>query len=434
MMDSVVKIKHLSKKFKFYEQPYHRIVEWVTNGKIKKHQELCALKDINLEVKRGECVGIIGPNGAGKSTLLKILSKALRPSSGFFEVHGNLVSLLELGTGFHPELSGIENIFNSGRILGFSEAYLKGKLEDIINFAELGEFIHHPVKTYSSGMYVRLAFSLFANLEPDVYIVDEALSVGDIFFQQKCFAFLEKLKQQGTAIIVVSHDTQVILKYCDRVLILNNGEISHLGNPVAMVNLYYSLSKAGGIPAENDVAVEQNVSRKNISQERIEIRGRHNVENGPGIRRGNGKVKIVGAHICNHYGEEKKTAVTGDDVSLELYVKANSDVDDLALGFQITDRLNTVVFGQTSYMATRQRLWIKKNEYLGAAFRIKLNLFEGLYTIAVCATDCQLEVANEVYDWIEGCLLIEVIKPEWRSFHGIAALDTGFELLSRMGE
>ena len=181
-------------------------------------------------MKRGECVGIIGVNGAGKTTLLKILSRALYPTTGEFEVKGRLVSLLELGTGFHPELTGRQNIFQSARLLGFPEAEVRDRLPAILDFAQIGEFIDRPVKQYSSGMFVRLAFSLFAHLEPDVYIVDEALSVGDVFFQQKCFERFRELRDRGCTILLVSHDMEAITHLCDRAILLHAGKCASDGD------------------------------------------------------------------------------------------------------------------------------------------------------------------------------------------------------------
>ncbi len=424
MSEAVLCVENLSKKYKLYNKPYDRLIEWLTAGNCPKHEEVWALRDISFSLKKGEAIGIIGHNGAGKSTLLKILSKALWPTDGKFEVKGNMVSLLELGTGFHPELTGKDNIFNSGRLLGFSNEFIEKKLPDIIEFAELGEYINHPVKTYSSGMYVRLAFSLFANLEPDIYIVDEALSVGDIFFQQKCFRFLQQLKERGTAIIIVSHDMQTVLKYCDRVFILQDGMFKYQGNAIDMVNLYYALFSGSG---NNCVGVDD-VYLANNNQETFSLKGTNNILSAKGVRRGDKKVEIIGARFVDNVGGEIQTTKTGSWCALEIYAHAKCDIDDLSLGFQFTDRMNAVVFGQTSYMMTRKKIVANQDHYLKAVFKINMDLFEGLYTVAVAATDCQLEISNKIYDWIEGCLLLEVTKPAWRLFHGVANLHTEFDL------
>ncbi|NOU92962.1 ATP-binding cassette domain-containing protein [Paenibacillus sp. LMG 31456] len=423
---NVVEIRNLSKQYKMYSKPYYRLLEWLTFGFFKKHSVFKALNNVNITVKKGECLGIIGHNGAGKSTLLKILSKALWPSSGSIYAEGNMVSLLELGTGFHPELTGYQNIFNSGKLLGFSDNYLNDKLSSIIDFSELGDFIHQPVKSYSSGMYVRLAFSLYANLEPDIYVVDEALSVGDIFFQQKCFDFLNNLKSKGTAIILVTHDMQTVKKYCDRVLILEGGNVTHEGLPLEMVNLFYTMNNKQG--TKNNT-IEENLTKTSdhlVARLDIPIESKINVENAIGVRRGDGKVKIIGAVIHDQDGFEVRTVNTSDKIRLRMYAEVMEDINDLTFAFQFSDRHNTVVFGQNSYMVNKNKLTAHKGEIIAASFDIEMNLFQGLYTIMVAASDCQTEVGNLIYDWIEGCMTLEVMKPSWRTFHGIAYMPSSF--------
>ncbi len=207
-----------------------------------RHQEFWALRDVSFEVRRGECLGIIGVNGAGKSTLLKILSRALYPTTGSFEVRGRLVSLLELGTGFQPELTGRQNVFQSAQLLGFPGRLRARPAGAILDFAQIGEFIDRPVRQYSSGMFVRLAFSLFANLDPDVYIVDESLAVGDVFFQQRCFRRFRELRERGCTILLVSHDMEAITHLCDRAILLSGGKLAAEGDPVTVVHDYFALS------------------------------------------------------------------------------------------------------------------------------------------------------------------------------------------------
>jgi len=429
MSQRVVNVQNVSKKFKIYHSPAYRIAEWIT--KKKYHEEFWALKNITFSLDKGKSIGIIGPNGAGKSTLLKILSGTLYPTTGNFNINGKVVSLLELGTGFHPELTGIENIYNSGRLLKYSDDYIKKKMDKILDFAGIGDFVYQPVKTYSSGMFVRLAFSLFANIEPDVYIVDEALSVGDILFQQKCFSFMEELKSRGTAIIVVSHDMQTVLKFCDKVNIMQNGSFIHSGYPVDMVNLYYAmmgeevnsrngnlLEKAGRL--DEILGIKQKLY--------VPVNSQNNLKQVNGLRRGNKKVEIIGIDILDTNHNSVRTVKTGDEVYLDLYAQVKEKMDNLTFGFQITDRMNNVIFGLNSYMKTKKNICCSQGDIVKARFSIKVNLFQGLYTFAVAASDCNLDIAGEIYDFIEGCLILEVIKPDWRNFHGQAELPTEFEL------
>jgi lipopolysaccharide transport system ATP-binding protein len=242
MNDVVVSVRDLSKRFKIYGRPWDRLLEWASLNFVCRHQEFWALQGVSFDVRRGESLGIIGVNGAGKSTLLKILSRALYPTSGEFEVRGRVLSLLELGTGFQPELTGRQNIFQSAQLLGFADAYVRERLPAILDFAEIGEFIDRPVRQYSTGMFLRLAFSLFANLDPDVYIVDESLAVGDVFFQQRCFRRFRELREGGCTILLVSHDMEAITHLCDRAILLSAGKLVAEGDPVTVVHDYFALS------------------------------------------------------------------------------------------------------------------------------------------------------------------------------------------------
>ncbi len=238
-MDNVaVRVLNLSKRYKLYSHPWHRAAEWLSLGQVQRHADFWALKDVSFHLERGECLGIIGPNGAGKTTLLKILTRALYPTAGSFEVKGQTVSLLELGTGFNLQLTGTQNIFNSARLLGFSDEYVKGRLEAIVKFAELGDFMDRPIQIYSSGMFVRLAFSLFACLEPDVYIVDEALAVGDASFQKKCMDKINEMRQSGVTILFVSHDLWRVEALCNRAIYLNHGLIQSSGSTDVVIKHY----------------------------------------------------------------------------------------------------------------------------------------------------------------------------------------------------
>jgi teichoic acid transport system ATP-binding protein len=426
--ENVIEIENLSKKYKIYSKPYHRFLEWATFGVVKKHDDFWALNNINVSVKKGECLGIIGHNGAGKSTLLKILSHSLWPTKGTLKIKGNIVSLLELGTGFNPELTGLDNIFVSGKLLGFSKQYLDSKLQEILDFSELGPFIYQPLKSYSSGMYVRLAFSLYANLDPDIYVVDEALSVGDIFFQQKCFDFLQKLKSQGTAILLVTHDMQSVKKYCDRVILMQKGEITHEGNPLDIVNLFYTLHNNIAVTAQVENHSSQNNIRTSTSKIEVPPEAIANVVNATGTRRGDGTVEIIGAVVKNKENIEARTAHTGDKLILHIYAKIIKDISDLTFTFQISDRHNTVVFGQNSYMIDKLKLSAEEGDIIQASFEIDMNLFQGLYTIMVGASDCQTEIGNLIYDWVEGCMTLEILRPEWRTFHGIAYMTSSFSI------
>ena len=227
--ENAIMVERISKKFKLYKDKGHTLKERIIHFKRNIYEERLVLDDISFEIKKGESVGIIGVDGCGKSTTLKLLTKIIYPSSGKISVNGRVSSLLELGAGFHPDLSGRENIFINASIFGLSKKEIDKRLDDIISFSEIGEYIDNPVRTYSSGMYMRLAFSVAINVDADILLIDEILAVGDLYFQQKCFAKLQEIKEKGTTIVMVSHSVDQILKLCDRCIWLQNGRIKEDG-------------------------------------------------------------------------------------------------------------------------------------------------------------------------------------------------------------
>lgn len=238
MTELAINVKNIKKTYKLYDKPSLRIKEAFSLSGRKYHKEFDALKDISFRVERGEMLGIIGKNGAGKSTLLKIITGVLTPTEGSVEINGKVSALLELGAGFNPEYTGIENIYLNGSMIGYTEKEMDTKIDDIIQFADIGDFIHQPVKSYSSGMFARLAFAVSINVEPDILIVDEALSVGDVFFQAKCYKKLNDLKNSGKTILFVTHDMGSVIKYCNRAILINDGVIAAEGKPAEIVDIY----------------------------------------------------------------------------------------------------------------------------------------------------------------------------------------------------
>ena len=233
-----ISAKDVTKVYKLYEKPIDRLKESVSPTHKNYHRDFYALNGLSFNVKKGETVGIIGTNGSGKSTILKIITGVLTPSTGQVQVNGKISALLELGAGFNMDYTGIENIYMNGTMMGYTKKEMEAKLDDILDFAEIGDFVYQPVKTYSSGMFVRLAFALAINVEPEILIVDEALSVGDVFFQSKCYRRMEEIRQSGTTILMVTHDMGSIIKYCDKVVLLHKGEFISQGTPGHMVDLY----------------------------------------------------------------------------------------------------------------------------------------------------------------------------------------------------
>ena len=238
MNDNAITVDHVSKLYKLYDKPSDRFKEAMGLTKKKLYREHYALRDVSFDVKRGESIGIIGTNGSGKSTMLKIITGVLNPTEGQVNVNGRISALLELGAGFNGEYSGIENVYLNGTMNGFSREEIDARMDDILRFADIGEFVNQPVKTYSSGMFVRLAFAVAINIEPEILIVDEALSVGDVFFQAKCFRKFEEFREMGKTLLMVSHDLSSISKYSDKVILLNQGTMVDKGEPKYIVDLY----------------------------------------------------------------------------------------------------------------------------------------------------------------------------------------------------
>lgn len=243
MTETVIEINHLTKKYDMYKKPSDRLKEALSPTRKTYHEVFYALNDVNVEVKKGEMIGFIGENGSGKSTILKIITGVLTPSEGDVKIEGNIAALLELGSGFNPEYSGYENIFLNGMVLGFSREEMQDKVDDIINFADIGDHLYQPVKTYSSGMFVRLAFAVAINVDPDILIVDEALAVGDLEFQLKCMEKFTELRNAGKTILFVSHDVNAVRRFCDRVYWLKNGVVEAEGETMEITETYENFLK-----------------------------------------------------------------------------------------------------------------------------------------------------------------------------------------------
>jgi lipopolysaccharide transport system ATP-binding protein len=378
--DVVVAVRDLSKRFKLYDNPWHRLLEWVTFDRVVRHGEFWALQDISFEVLRGECLGIIGVNGAGKSTLLKILSRTLHPTRGSFQVNGRLVSLLELGTGFHPDLTGRQNLYQSAALLGFPETYVRGRLAEILDFAQIGEFIDQPVKRYSSGMFVRLAFSLFAHLEPDVYIVDEALAVGDVFFQQKCFRRFTELKRGGCTILFVTHDMGAVTHLCDRALLLSGGKLAAQGDPVSVVHDYFALSGQTFAPAgpafSPSVAGHDHLEVPAPVQAALSVAttGQHG---GAGTR----ATRIEAFAVADPDGKPTWVIPCGGRLRFWYLVTAHQPCDDLNVGIHFYDRRGILVFAIGTANLGLELPRLEPGERVVCAIDVTLALQPGEYTL-----------------------------------------------------
>ena len=371
-----IKVESLSKIYKLYNTPMDRLKETMHPFRKKYHKDFFALKDISFEVKKGETFGIIGKNGSGKSTLLKIITGVLSPSSGNVTVNGRVSSLLELGAGFNPELNGIENIYFYGTINGFSKEEMDSRLDSILAFADIGEFVFQPVKSYSSGMYVRLAFAVAIQVEPEILIIDEALSVGDIFFQQKCARRMRDIKEKGVTIIFVSHDMGSVLNLCNQVVYLKNGVVFGVGDTNHYIREYY---KEGDI--QTTVMESSNViiegSKKN------DIRGfdkflSNSIISSDAIE--NEFAKVLAICIQDQDGNFTSSFTMGSEATFVLLLEGKQSINGLHTSIAIQNKFDQTIFVGSSYLKQMNPFQIVNQGKYALHFKIKLNFESGIYT------------------------------------------------------
>lgn len=337
-MDHVIEVTNVKKSYPLYAKKYDKIKEALSLFGKHYHKDFEALKGISFQVHRGECVGLIGLNGSGKSTLLKILTGVIQPTSGTVRTEGKIAALLELGAGFNPEYSGLENIYLNTLLMGFSREETDAKLQQILDFADIGDFIYQPVKIYSSGMFVRLAFSIAVSVEPDILIIDEALSVGDVFFQQKCFNRIRELSRHAT-VLIVSHDLNAITKFCSRVLFMNQGVLIFDGEAREGITEYYKVKQGSVL----DVQIRDQLISESLQQSRSKF-----VRPQSGQYSGRMDIVIdsfyyqVDEHPFAEYCQRDQTFY------IRMMVTSSMTFDNLIVGYQVRDKYGNEVFGETS--------------------------------------------------------------------------------------
>jgi len=395
MSEIAISLNNVSKCYKRYSHPVDRLKEIFLPD--KSHADnFWALQEINLKVAKGETLGIIGQNGSGKSTLLQIIAGTLTPTTGEIWINGRVSALLELGSGFNPEFTGRQNVFFNGQILGLSREEVEAKFDDIAAFAEIGDFIDRPVKTYSSGMAVRLAFAVVANTEPKILIVDEALAVGDAKFQARCMKRIRSLKEQGVTILFVSHDSSTIKMLCQRAVLLNHGRVLEVGSPKDVVNRYIALLSSDTTSVDVGVEEVTNVGRDEfISSEQESFMHRH----------GNKLAILNDVKITSADGSQVKTKLeTGSVFNIVVSLEVKGELSDLVVGISIRNLMGVVIYGTNTQLMNIRFPQLNKDQQVTATFRIPCCLNKGTYTVTVGIHSEE----GLSYDWIDELVVFEV--------------------------
>ena len=402
MNDYAIRVKNVSKMYKLYDKPTDRLKEALGVTKKRRYHEHFALNDVSFDVKRGETVGIIGTNGSGKSTILKIITGVLNQTSGDVEINGRISALLELGAGFNMEYTGIENVYLNGTMIGFSKEEIDHKLQDILDFADIGDFVNQPVKTYSSGMFVRLAFAVAINIDPEILIVDEALSVGDVFFQAKCYKKFEEFKQLGKTILFVSHDLSSISKYCDRVVLLNKGVKLDEGDSQKMVDQFKKVLVGVDITKgeQGENKENENIKRENV----IQGKWKDNFQINPKLNEyGNHKAEIVDFAIVDENGLLSNAIRKGSMFTIRSKVHFNESIDNPIFTYTLKTIKGVDITG-TNTMYEKKNIGVAKaGEEFVASFRQEMNLQGGEYLLSISCTGydgMDFTVYHRLYDVI----------------------------------
>ena len=396
--NNAITVSNVTKIYRLYEKPIDRLKETLSPTHKNYHQDFYALNGISFDVKKGQTVGIIGTNGSGKSTILKIITGVLTPTSGSLEVNGVISALLELGAGFNMDYTGIENIYMNGTMMGFSRKEMEEKMDDILGFADIGDFVYQPVKTYSSGMFVRLAFALAINVEPEILIVDEALSVGDVFFQAKCYRRMEEIRQKGTTILMVTHDMGAIIKYCDQVVVLNKGNFIAQGEPGKMVDLYKKIlaNQMDDLSMElaeikngelNDFSGEKAVSKKEAAKARQEGLMKEKLTVNPNrTEYGDKKAEIVDFGLLDERGNVTNLLLKGEYFSIKERIHFHAKIEAPIFTYTIKDKRGADLTGtNTMYEASDVKAVDNGDEY-EVEFKQKMTLQGGEYLLSMSCT------------------------------------------------
>lgn len=402
-------VHNLAKAYKNYPTRWSRLFEWLIPYSKPKHSLKWVLQNVSFTVEPGEAVGIIGINGAGKSTLLKMITGTTQPTMGNVHVEGKVAAMLELGMGFHPDFTGRQNVYMAGQLLGMSVEQITQLMPEIEAFAEIGSYINQPVRVYSSGMQMRLAFSVATAVRPDVLIVDEALSVGDAYFQHKSFARIREYNKQGTTLLIVSHDKQSIQSICDKAILLNAGKVEMEGAPEVVMDYYNAL-----------LAEKQN---QNIEQIKTNDGNVQTIS-------GTGEAKVKEIYLLDQHGKRIEYVNVGQRVTLCAEVQVYAEIPRLVLGYGIKDRLGQVVYGTNTDLKKKVLENLLPEQRVVYQFIFDVNLGPGSYSVQTALVSTDTHLVNN-YEWRDLALMFHVVNIDKPYFSGVAWLDPEIGVLQQ---
>ncbi len=399
-------VTNLGKAYKQYPTRWSRLGEWMLPFRGVRHKLKWVLQEVSFQVAPGEAVGLIGINGAGKSTLLKLITGTTQPTTGGVTMTGKVAALLELGMGFHPDFSGRQNVVMAGQLLGLSVEEITELMPEIEEFAGIGDYIDQPVRVYSSGMQMRLAFSVATARRPDILIVDEALSVGDAYFQHKSFDRIRQFRRQGTTLLLVSHDKQAIQSVCDRAILLDGGRLAKEGKPEEIMDYYNALI------AERE---NETVRLNELTGGKVQTIS------------GTGEATVSDIALFDERGEMVEVVDVGSEVTLQVKVKARAAIPRMVLGYMIKDRLGQPMYGTNTHLKEMPQDDVAAGEEVVFRFRFPMNLGPGTYSVATAIVSTETHLVNN-YEWRDLALVFTVMNMRRPHFEGSAWLDPSIEI------
>ena len=410
MSELALRVEGVSKQYRVYERPGDRLKESLTRGWLVRHRPFWALRDVSFEVERGTTVGVVGQNGCGKSTLLQIIAGTLEPTHGGVSTAGRVAALLELGAGFNPELTGVENVYMNAALMGFSRRETAGLLPRIERFAEVGDFIAQPVKTYSSGMYVRLAFAIAACADPEIFVVDEALAVGDAAFQHRCLRRLREMQERGTTVLFVSHDAAAVRALCSRALLLNGGRLVADGKPADVLNRYQK------IVMEREEAFDSAEARAHEGNEKDDETNGNESDSARAplrytYRHGDGSAEVVGVGLLDASRRSVEVVETGEPVHLRVRALFRRDVEEPVFGFLIRNRHGIHAYGTNTEVQGLGFGQVLAGETIEVTFSFDCWLGVDTYSFSVSIHSSVTFDGGVGYDWLDGALFFRVTSP-----------------------